>query len=96
MYAENLKNGGQESYINFLSVSNTHLNFSKGSYLHYYKYNDYISSVVGMNNTHIIYYEDLIDKPKYFFKIILNYFEVDFNIDLSILHRKENNSFSSS
>jgi hypothetical protein len=96
MYAEYLKKGGQESFTNFLSVSNTHLNFSRGTYLHYYKYYDYISSVVGINNIQILYYEDLIDTPKYFFEIILNYFEVDFDIDLSILNRKENVSFSSS
>jgi len=94
MYAEYLKKGGQETIENFLSAKKTNLNFSRGSYLHYNSYYDYIISKVGKDNIKIFYYEVMKRDPHVFFKTLLSYFNLSFDIDLDVMNQKENVSFS--
>jgi hypothetical protein len=93
MYAEYLKKGGQETFKHFLSANKTHLNFSKGSYLQYYTYYEYICSIVGNENIKIFYYEDMKKDPLIFFKTLSAYFGLSSPINFDLLRKKENTSF---
>lgn len=68
LYLEYIKKGGTAYWKDFLNYKGNELDFSRGFYLQYAEYYNYITSIVGEERLKILYYKELQQQPKEFFR----------------------------
>ena len=73
LYLEYVKKGGTANYSQFLTHKGNDLDFSRGFYLQFHEYCQYITSVIGTQRLKVLFYEELKENPEGFFSTMENF-----------------------
>lgn len=67
LYLEYIKKGGTAHWSDFLTYKGNDLDFSRGSYMQFYEYCEYVVSQIGGDRLKVLYYEELQENAAQFF-----------------------------
>jgi|GEM_PF-6786773 len=92
LYHEYIKKGGTVHWEQFLRIKRNDLEFSRGDYLNYGVYYEYLSSRVSAQNVLVLCYEEMVEDPTSFFSKLFQFYGVDEKVPEELLEKQNNTS----